>query len=117
MRQSGELSFYENLSERAVANVKKKLLVTKKDGSLLGVEEIWGDVPQACKAHFSNAHISQGEHPVLGLPFYFIHPCNTRHLMALLVDAQPSDTSNAAFLINWLSWVSPIFGIPISILT
>lgn len=88
-----------------------------QDGSLLGVEEIWGDVPQACKEHFSNSHISQGEHPVLGLPFYFIHPCNTRHLMALLVDTQPLDTSNAAYLINWLSWVSPIFGIPISILT
>lgn len=21
--------------------------------------------------------ISQGDHPVLGLPYYFVHPCNT----------------------------------------
>jgi ubiquitin-like-conjugating enzyme ATG10 len=82
-------------------------------GRILDIDDIWADVPDVVKEHFSNSHISQGEHPVLGIPFYFIHPCNTASLMALLSTTASSDAAQRAYVVNWLSWVSPMFQMPL----
>jgi len=82
------------------------------------MEDIYGDIPDEVKKSFSDSCISQGEHPVLGVPYYFVHPCNTAALMALLCVPRPDEDSAAAdtrrnFVLNWLSWVSPLFNIPL----
>lgn len=87
------------------------------DGQLLQIDDIYADIPSEVKKSFSDSHISQGEHPVLGIPFYFVHPCNTAALMALLrvpPDSGP-ETDRRGFVVDWLSWVSPIFNIPLMI--
>ena len=51
-------------------------------GSMLSQDEIWQTILQrpgqgeALPAGI-RGHITQGEHPVLGSPFYFVHPCQT----------------------------------------
>lgn len=50
--------------------------------------------------------ISQQEHPILGLPFYYIHPCDTASLMSQV------DLSNINYYImSWLSFFGPLIGL------
>mgnify|MGYP001085745027 FL=1 len=47
---------------------------------------------------------------MLGVPFYFVHPCNTGALMASLHDSnQPLEN----YVVDWMSWVAPMFNIPL----
>eukprot|EP01132_Coremiostelium_polycephalum_P002869 gene2869-3565_t len=55
-----------------------------KDYSLLPWSEIWDYLPLSNydKPNISNTpFISQAEHPLLGIPFYQLHPCETSKLM------------------------------------
>jgi ubiquitin-like-conjugating enzyme ATG10 len=80
--------------------------------------------------------ISMEMHPVIGLPFYFLHPCETSNAMELLLSSSSSsmdamETSTVAeitptarnksnsmithkypsYLLSWLSLVAPLTGI------
>eukprot|EP00696_Hemimastix_kukwesjijk_P001380 gnl/Hemi2/11751_TR4031_c0_g1_i2.p1 gnl/Hemi2/11751_TR4031_c0_g1~~gnl/Hemi2/11751_TR4031_c0_g1_i2.p1 ORF type:complete len:171 (-),score=43.87 gnl/Hemi2/11751_TR4031_c0_g1_i2:25-483(-) len=56
------------------------------DGTPLTYEESWNDIPAAYRLDESRGFfVTQLEHPFLGLPFYYIHPCNTATLMAALM--------------------------------
>lgn len=50
--------------------------------------------------------ISQHDHPVLGQPFFYVHPCDTSALMAQL---QIGDT--LSYVISWLSFFGPPVGL------
>ncbi|KAG2183741.1 hypothetical protein INT43_006752, partial [Umbelopsis isabellina] len=50
--------------------------------------------------------ISQQEHPILGLPFYYIHPCDTASLMA---QVDISDIN--CYIMSWLSFFGPLVGL------
>ncbi|CAI5721414.1 unnamed protein product [Peronospora destructor] len=60
------------------------------------------------------------EHPVLGKPFSFLHPCETAAAMQLLQAQIPPDDSTKTslevqvprYLASWLSLVQPLTGIP-----
>jgi len=55
------------------------------DGRLMNVEELWELVPKCYYEDVQRnawATLSQGEHPLLNRPFYFLHPCHTATLMA-----------------------------------
>jgi len=85
-----------------------------QDGSLLDWEEIWNDLPE----NFQNEEkrwnlITQNDHPVLGIPFYFIHPCETAKLVEVLQSTET--TNNRNVLLSWLSVVAPVVGLPLSI--
>lgn len=83
-------------------------------GRLLSVDEIWNDVSNAFKSHLSQANISQAEHPILGVPFYFLHPCNSGEAMAILRGENADDGDGAlGYVHHWMSWVCPIFQIPV----
>jgi len=53
--------------------------------------------------------ISQHDHPLLNLPFYFIHPCDTASLMAQL--HMPEATS---YIASWISFFGPPVGLRIN---
>ncbi|EGG16110.1 autophagy protein 10 [Cavenderia fasciculata] len=66
--------------------------------------------------------ITQVEHPVLGIPFYQLHPCETANLMkeVLHIDIDNNnnnnnniiiDNNNDKYLSSWISIISPIVGI------
>jgi len=54
------------------------------DGRLLSLEEVLQDVPKQYRREESWSFLSQDDHPILGIPFYYIHPCGTQSLMKTL---------------------------------
>ena len=67
------------------------------------------------------AYITSGEHPVLGAPFWFLHPCRTAAAMdrlAALAAAHgtPADTwRRTHYLAAWLSWAAPMVGLTVDV--
>jgi ubiquitin-like-conjugating enzyme ATG10 len=85
----------------------------RPNGTLLGIEEIWA---LACPTHSEALHearwgaISQQDHPILGTPYFFFHPCNSAQLLAKVAR---DDCANK--VIAWLSVVAPLVGLKLSI--
>ncbi|XP_023232880.1 ubiquitin-like-conjugating enzyme ATG10 isoform X2 [Centruroides sculpturatus] len=88
----------------------------KEDGSTLLLEEIWSRVPKYYQDQLKNQRwtmLSQQEHPILGRPFFTIHPCHTSELMKnVLSVAEKQESFN--YLVSWLSIVGPIVGLEVS---
>ncbi|XP_061746450.1 ubiquitin-like-conjugating enzyme ATG10 isoform X2 [Nerophis ophidion] len=58
------------------------------EGRSLSLEEVWGSVHPHFRSrvrHSPLTSITQQEHPVLGQPFFMLHPCKTDHLMSALM--------------------------------
>ncbi|XP_064605763.1 ubiquitin-like-conjugating enzyme ATG10 [Liolophura sinensis] len=56
----------------------------KTDGKLLSLEEIWSNVPNHYRERLNHERwtfLTQQEHPLVGRPFYQLHPCHTADLM------------------------------------
>lgn len=80
------------------------------DGSPLSHKEIFEYIiPDA----YQNAVVSQNDHPILGTPCWYIHPCDTRSLMNTMT-FDPLD-----YIKVWLSVYGPIVkcSVPISMFT
>lgn len=52
--------------------------------------------------------LSQGDHPIFGLPYFYLHPCETASLMEML--AVGSEVSLENYISAWLSAVGPAAG-------
>lgn len=62
-----------------------------------------------------HALLSQGEHPILGTPFWFLHPCSTASFMSELLSSSSSDHRNGQYLATWLSWSSPLASLRVDV--
>ncbi|KAK9462739.1 uncharacterized protein V1516DRAFT_671004 [Lipomyces oligophaga] len=56
--------------------------------------------------------LTQGEHPLTGLPWFFIHPCNTAEIMRDL-NFNMTRVSFESYLPLWFGVVGPIVGFAI----
>jgi len=86
--------------------------VYNQDGELFTPEQI--DI--LLSSHFprNRDFVTQVMHPVLSVPFYQIHPCQTSILMKNVVEEKGKDKA-FQFLLTWLSLVSPIVHLKLSI--
>ncbi|XP_071118274.1 ubiquitin-like-conjugating enzyme ATG10 [Haliotis cracherodii] len=89
-----------------------------QDGRLLSLDAVWNNVPQHYQDRFQHERwtiLTQQEHPILGRPFFQLHPCHTADLMSKL---DPHSCSRN-YLLSWLSAVGPVVGlkIPLSYVT
>jgi ubiquitin-like-conjugating enzyme ATG10 len=72
---------------------------------LLSLEQLWRNLTR----EFQNEELrwtflTQGEHPLLGIPFYFVHPCESASLLK-----EVSGSLEVGWeLSTWLSLVGPI---------
>lgn len=56
--------------------------------------------------------VTQTEHPLLGRPFYHIHPCHTATLMAEAMKCcTGSREQEVNYLLTWLSTIGPLVGL------
>eukprot|EP00057_Strongylocentrotus_purpuratus_P010345 XP_011664819.1 PREDICTED: ubiquitin-like-conjugating enzyme ATG10 [Strongylocentrotus purpuratus] len=81
----------------------------KSDGKLLTLEEVWRQVPgsyQERLRHQRWTFITQQEHPLLGRPFFQLHPCRTADLMKSV-----APISKGNYVMTWLSSVGPVVGL------
>ncbi|CEP15939.1 hypothetical protein [Parasitella parasitica] len=73
--------------------------VSFSDGTPLSHQEIFQFV---IPNDYHDANITQNEHPILGKPCWYIHPCNTRGLMETMAFDQLD------YIKAWLSVYGPI---------
>ncbi|XP_069127205.1 ubiquitin-like-conjugating enzyme ATG10 [Argopecten irradians] len=87
--------------------------IYKADGSLLNLEEVWSRVPDMYRdrLHLDRwTFLTQQEHPILGRPYFQLHPCHTADLMEQVAGiSSPGNNSN--YIIAWLSAVGPVVGL------
>ncbi|XP_067678761.1 ubiquitin-like-conjugating enzyme ATG10 [Haliotis asinina] len=89
-----------------------------KAGKLLSLDTIWNSVPQHYQDRFQHERwsiLTQQEHPILGRPFFQLHPCHTADLMSKLIP----NSCSGNYLLSWLSAVGPVVGlkVPLSYVT
>ncbi|PRD35409.1 UNVERIFIED_CONTAM: Atg10 [Trichonephila clavipes] len=81
-----------------------------EDGKLLSLEELWKQIPSCFKSSESDSKwntLTQQEHPVLGIPYFMVHPCYTADLL--------SACHSSNYIISWLSIVGPVAGLTLSL--
>ena len=100
--------------------------VYKLSGSLLSLDEIWQLVPAEYKQRLLTERwtfVTQDQHPVLGCPFYQLHPCHTAKLMSKTFHHQTPSTESSQniklaacrYIVSWLSAVGPVAFVKLSV--
>lgn len=80
-------------------------------GKQLSLDQVWSLVSQHLPVAVEGEQqdywglVTQNEHPLLGQPFYHIHPCHTAKVMATV----PSEKFN--YLVTWLSVFGAVVGL------
>eukprot|EP00644_Phytophthora_capsici_P005423 jgi/Phyca11/97167/e_gw1.1.1470.1 len=85
------------------------------DGTPLPASSVMHDV-QFPGSNGRSTFVAMEEHPVLGKPFSFLHPCETAGAMQLLQEQlqstkELSELQVPQYLASWLSLVQPLTGI------
>ncbi|KJE91530.1 hypothetical protein CAOG_002658 [Capsaspora owczarzaki ATCC 30864] len=86
------------------------------EGKRLTVDQVWNDMHNLHKDSIDvsrSSFLSQAEHPVLGKPFFFLHPCQTCDMMVALFGPRLAahcspDQPLFDYLLAFLSIVAPI---------
>ena len=89
-----------------------------QDGRLLQLQQVWDQVLLMSDVNNKLSTLTQTEHPLLGIPCYHVHPCNTATMMSSILDDKIEDSDvlrwQTRYLIMWLSLVSPLTNLPLS---
>ncbi|KAM7166829.1 ubiquitin-like-conjugating enzyme ATG10 isoform 4-T6 [Macrochelys suwanniensis] len=84
------------------------------DGRPLTLDEIWEGVHECYRARLQEGPwdtITQQEHPLLGQPFFVLHPCRTNEFMAPVLANSRRENRNINYITSWLSIVGPVVGL------
>uniref|UniRef100_A0A3B3YS26 Ubiquitin-like-conjugating enzyme ATG10 n=1 Tax=Poecilia mexicana TaxID=48701 RepID=A0A3B3YS26_9TELE len=86
------------------------------EGKSLALEEMWSTIHPNYRLRLQNFPlnaISQQEHPLLGQPFFFLHPCRTEEFMGLVLQAAQDQGRPVNYVLSWLSVVGPVVGLDV----
>ncbi|XP_062985721.1 ubiquitin-like-conjugating enzyme ATG10 [Elgaria multicarinata webbii] len=84
------------------------------DGRPLTLDEIWKGVHECYRERLQQGPwdtITQQEHPLLGQPFFVLHPCRTNEFMASVLSSSHKQNKSTNYIISWLSIVGPVVGL------
>ncbi|KAK2510715.1 Atg10, partial [Columba guinea] len=84
------------------------------DGRPLSLDEIWRSVHTCYQARLLEGSwdtITQQEHPLLGQPFFVLHPCRTNEFMSSVLTGTRKQNRHMNYIILWLSTVGPVVGL------
>ncbi|XP_017658734.2 ubiquitin-like-conjugating enzyme ATG10 isoform X2 [Nannospalax galili] len=84
------------------------------DGRPLSLKDIWEGVHECYKTRLLQGPwdtITQQEHPILGQPFFVLHPCKTNEFMAAVLKDSQKINRNVNYVTSWLSIVGPVVGL------
>ncbi|XP_029931293.1 ubiquitin-like-conjugating enzyme ATG10 [Myripristis murdjan] len=84
------------------------------EGRSLSLDEVWSCVPPQYRARLQQSPwntITQQEHPLLGQPFFLVHPCRTDELMRPVMQAAQQQLRWVNYVVTWLSMVGPLVGL------
>jgi ubiquitin-like-conjugating enzyme ATG10 len=89
--------------------------VSHANGKQLKLEEVWEVVPKAhenaTKSKMKWEFVTQQEHPYLGRPFFYLHPCHTAEAMKTL---RSEAALTSSYLLSWLSHFGPFVNLNLS---
>ncbi|NXK68500.1 ATG10 enzyme, partial [Sylvietta virens] len=84
------------------------------DGRPLTLDEIWGSVHASYQDRLQERPwdtITQQEHPILGQPFFVLHPCRTNEFISAVLGDSQEHHRHINYIILWLSTVGPVVGL------
>ncbi|XP_031556178.1 ubiquitin-like-conjugating enzyme ATG10 [Actinia tenebrosa] len=88
-----------------------------QDGRPLSLEEVWKSIPDVYQLRLKDERwtfLTQQEHPILGKPFFQLHPCHTADMMKNIVNCVEKE-GKTNYLVTWLSSVGPVVGLHLSL--
>ncbi|XP_077580599.1 ubiquitin-like-conjugating enzyme ATG10 [Stigmatopora nigra] len=88
------------------------------EGKSLSLEQVWTCVHPHFRWRLRQSPlttITQQEHPLLGQPFFMLHPCRTDEFMKPVVNLGKEERSDMNYILTWLSVVGPVVGLDISL--
>ncbi|XP_008289136.1 ubiquitin-like-conjugating enzyme ATG10 [Stegastes partitus] len=86
------------------------------EGRSLTLEEVWNSVHPNFRLCLQNSPldtITQQEHPLLGQPFFVLHPCRTKDFMRPVLQAAQDQHRPVNYVLSWLSVVGPVVGLDV----
>nr|XP_057925452.1 ubiquitin-like-conjugating enzyme ATG10 isoform X4 [Doryrhamphus excisus] len=86
------------------------------EGRSLSLEEVWSCVHPNFRLRLQHSPlttITQQEHPLLGQPFFMLHPCRTEELMTPLQEMAKEQNRPVNYILTWLSMVGPLVGLDV----
>ncbi|XP_054625351.1 ubiquitin-like-conjugating enzyme ATG10 isoform X4 [Dunckerocampus dactyliophorus] len=86
------------------------------EGRSLSLEEVWSCVHPNFRLRLQHSPlttITQQEHPLLGQPFFMLHPCRTEELMRPLLQLAKEQHRPMNYILTWLSTVGPLVGLDV----
>ncbi|XP_028449584.1 ubiquitin-like-conjugating enzyme ATG10 isoform X1 [Perca flavescens] len=87
-----------------------------QDGRSLSLEEVWSSVHPNFRLRLQNSPlntITLQEHPLLGQPFFMLHPCRTEEFMRPVLQAAQDQHRSVNYVLSWLSVVGPVVGLDV----
>ncbi|XP_047586962.1 ubiquitin-like-conjugating enzyme ATG10 isoform X2 [Lutra lutra] len=84
------------------------------DGRPLALKDIWEGIHECYKSRLLQEPwdtITQQEHPVLGQPFFVLHPCKTNEFMTPVLENSRKINRSVNYITSWLSVVGPVVGL------
>ncbi|AWP04631.1 putative ubiquitin-like-conjugating enzyme ATG10 [Scophthalmus maximus] len=86
------------------------------EGRSLSLEEVWSSIHPNFRLRLQDSPlhtISQQEHPLLGQPFFMLHPCRTEEFMRPVMQAAQDQHRPVNYVLTWLSVVAPLVGLDV----
>uniref|UniRef100_A0A3Q3XRM7 Ubiquitin-like-conjugating enzyme ATG10 n=1 Tax=Mola mola TaxID=94237 RepID=A0A3Q3XRM7_MOLML len=86
------------------------------EGRSLSLEEVWSCVHPSFRLRLQKSPLSTitlQEHPLLGQPFFMLHPCRTEEFMKPVLQAAQHKHRPVNYVLSWLSIVGPLVGLDV----
>ncbi|KAG8014355.1 Ubiquitin-like-conjugating enzyme ATG10 [Nibea albiflora] len=86
------------------------------EGKSLSLEEVWSSVHPNFRLRLQKSPlntITLQEHPLLGQPFFMLHPCRTEEFMRPVLLAAQDQNRQVNYVLSWLSVVGPVVGLDV----
>ncbi|KAL6104753.1 atg10 [Pungitius sinensis] len=87
-----------------------------QEGRSLSLEGMWSSVHPNYRLRLQSSPlntISLQEHPLLGQPFFMLHPCRTEEVMRPVLQAAHEQHRPVNYVLSWLSVVGPVVGLDV----
>ncbi|KAI6655514.1 Ubiquitin-like-conjugating enzyme ATG10 [Oopsacas minuta] len=81
------------------------------NGAKLKLDEVWELTHDTIGDTDKWSFLTEDEHPILSLPYFCLHPCNTGRFMECLLDK-----TAGSYLLMWISVVTPIIKLDIPLI-
>ncbi|XP_074544306.1 ubiquitin-like-conjugating enzyme ATG10 [Halichoeres trimaculatus] len=85
-------------------------------GRSLSLEEVWSSVHSNFRLRLQTSPlntITLQEHPLLGQPFFMLHPCRTEEFMRPMLQEARRQQRPVNYVLTWLSVVGPLVGLEV----